>query len=321
MLPLNGSYMNRWIVDSFPDICLVDTHLGKTFVFGNTKKQKIVIIDNETVLNSDKFLPDYLIEPDNIYITKVNFFKTDDINEIKFCFFDIMEDIFALNHVKVQDAIKLIMPDDSAYSFLSLNRSVQEHRQILVNHLSKLQLLENSFVTYHRSNRKIKHLKKPNFDWYKNNFLPPDRVYNNFGEIPCTTNFLNYFIIKKEMQTSICLSAETDMRRFYPCEKSFLPLFTARIPIILSSKNHVAIMKNEGFDFFDDIVDNSYDQHRKRVDRIISAVDRNYDLLKRGIKLEGSLYKRCKKNFMHLKYDFFQKQLNDLKKYLEEKIL
>jgi hypothetical protein len=281
MQPLNGSYINRWIVNNFSNICLIDTHLDKLFVVGDTKKQKIIIVDNEVLVNIDDLLPEYLIESDNIYITKVSFFKKkQEDNEIRFPFFDILEDIFALNYITNKDAMQLIMPDNLTYTFLSLNRSVREHRQILIDHLCDYNLLQSSFVTYHRSNRQIPDLKDINFEWYKKDSIPPDRVYNNFYSIPCTTNFLNYFVIKKQIQTPICLMAETTMGTFYPCEKSFLPLFTARIPIILSSKGHIEIMRSEGFDFFDDLVDHSYDQKTKPVDRIKTAIDLNYNLLR-----------------------------------------
>lgn len=59
-------------------------------------------------------------------------------------------------------------------------------------------------------------------------------------------------------------------------EKSFIPLYFSQIPIIMSSVNHIKKMKDRyGFDFFDDIVDHSYDSEpnaKKRFEMIIKEV-------------------------------------------------
>ena len=59
-------------------------------------------------------------------------------------------------------------------------------------------------------------------------------------------------------------------------EKSFIPLYFSQIPIIMASVNHIKKMKDRyGFDFFDDIVDHSYDSEpneKKRFEMIIKEV-------------------------------------------------
>jgi hypothetical protein len=59
-------------------------------------------------------------------------------------------------------------------------------------------------------------------------------------------------------------------------EKSFIPLFFSQIPIIMASANHIKKMKDRyGFDFFDDIVDHSYDSElnpNKRFKMIIDEI-------------------------------------------------
>jgi hypothetical protein len=59
-------------------------------------------------------------------------------------------------------------------------------------------------------------------------------------------------------------------------EKSFIPLFFSQIPIIMASVNHIKKMKDRyGFDFFDDIVNHSYDSEpnpKKRFEMIINEI-------------------------------------------------
>lgn len=59
-------------------------------------------------------------------------------------------------------------------------------------------------------------------------------------------------------------------------EKSFIPLFFSQIPIIMASANHIKKMKDRyGFDFFDDIVNHSYDSElnpKKRFEMIIDEI-------------------------------------------------
>lgn len=59
-------------------------------------------------------------------------------------------------------------------------------------------------------------------------------------------------------------------------EKSFIPLFFSQIPIIMASANHIKKIKDRyGFDFFDDIVNHSYDSElnpQKRFEMIIEEI-------------------------------------------------
>ncbi len=59
-------------------------------------------------------------------------------------------------------------------------------------------------------------------------------------------------------------------------EKSFIPLYFSQIPIIMASANHIKKMKDRyNFDFFDDIVDHSYDNEpnaKKRFEMIINEI-------------------------------------------------
>lgn len=69
-----------------------------------------------------------------------------------------------------------------------------------------------------------------------------------------------------------------DNNNIHISEKSYKPLFYYQFPLILSSCGHVKKMKElHGFDFFDDIVDHSYDNEpnqRKRLDMFVNEIKR-----------------------------------------------
>jgi hypothetical protein len=61
-------------------------------------------------------------------------------------------------------------------------------------------------------------------------------------------------------------------------EKSYLPFYFFQIPIIVATKDHIKKMKETyGFDFFDDLIDHSYDSepnHNKRLKMILNEIIR-----------------------------------------------
>jgi hypothetical protein len=61
-------------------------------------------------------------------------------------------------------------------------------------------------------------------------------------------------------------------------EKSYLPFYFFQIPIIVATKDHIKKMRETyGFDFFDDLIDHSYDSepnHNKRLKMILNEIIR-----------------------------------------------
>lgn len=62
---------------------------------------------------------------------------------------------------------------------------------------------------------------------------------------------------------------EDDLESIHVTEKSFRPFFFYQIPLILGSQHHIKYMKEEyGFDFYDDIIDHSYDNEPNQTKRL-----------------------------------------------------
>ena len=64
-----------------------------------------------------------------------------------------------------------------------------------------------------------------------------------------------------------------DCNKVHITEKSIRPFYFNQIPIILKSKHHIKNMREKfGFDFFDDIIDHSYDNISSDKERFYSII-------------------------------------------------
>lgn len=102
-------------------------------------------------------------------------------------------------------------------------------------------------------------------------------------------------------------------------EKSFKPFFYYQFPIILATHNHIKKMRElYDFDFFDDIIDHSYDNEtnqRKRLYMLVEEIKRlsnNKDTLKEFYKNNYERFENNKNKVLELlfdtkDYEFFKK--------------
>jgi hypothetical protein len=172
------------------------------------------------------------------------------------------------------------------YLFLCHNRTSKNHRHGLLILLKKYNiisdvdwsLLENNsnvydiFTKYDIENlkeeinffSKIKMKKsffEKDFDWFD------DQNNIKWGKIYHSKTFENsYFNITTE--------SIFDTEDIHITEKSFKPFLALQFPLILASKHHIKIMKEiYDFDWFDDIIDHSYDNISNNRDRLFKFVE------------------------------------------------
>ena len=122
--------------------------------------------------------------------------------------------------------------------------------------------------------------------------LENKKVYKEFTELDIQSNASmkdrapKNFIANLETlfnETAVHLVAETvgfvkpEITIF--TEKSIHPICALNIPIWLGGWNMVKTWRNLGFDTFDDVIDNSYDECLNYFDRCFYAVEKNYRLL------------------------------------------
>ena len=185
--------------------------------------------------------------------------------------------------------------------FLCHNRRVRPHRYALLALLKKEGILEDvdwSLVCgYDATHFEFVNWYKEIFDvWDVKELLPeieyfhsvdikkcmfeenrtwfddkenPDGVY--WGETYTEPTYMeSYFNIVTESE----YSSDT----VHISEKSFKPFVTYQFPLILASPKHIkAIRKRYGFDFFDDVIDHSYDletDNRERLFKFVKEIKR-----------------------------------------------
>jgi hypothetical protein len=101
---------------------------------------------------------------------------------------------------------------------------------------------------------------------YANLLMPP--------EIP--HNYENSYV---NIVTETCFFNKENVIQI--TEKSFKPFFYYQFPMILATHQHIKSLKQKyNFDFFDDVIDHSYDDeldHKKRFNKFVKEIKRLYD--------------------------------------------
>jgi hypothetical protein len=118
------------------------------------------------------------------------------------------------------------------------------------------------------------HQKKSFYEEDKNWFREDNVNYVNWGKTyECMSYKHSYFNITTE--------TEFDTSEIHVTEKSFKPFVAYQFPLILASPNHISeIRKRYNFDWFDDIIDHSYDSitdHRERLFAFAKEIKRIND--------------------------------------------
>jgi hypothetical protein len=106
-----------------------------------------------------------------------------------------------------------------------------------------------------------KSIYEEQYEWFDDR---DNTDYINWGETYETLSYKNsYFNITTE--------TEFDTTEIHVTEKSFKPFVAFQFPLILASPGHIhEIRKRYDFDWFDDVIDHSYDNIQNNRDRIFA---------------------------------------------------
>lgn len=120
---------------------------------------------------------------------------------------------------------------------------------------------------------------------YKNVLSPPDipqNYINSYVNVVTETKFL-------DSENVIQIS-----------EKSLKPFFYYQFPMILATQHHIKAMKEKyGFDFFDDVIDHSYDNEpnqKKRFKLFVNELKRLHDNKENLIEFYRNNWRRFERN-------------------------
>jgi len=189
------------------------------------------------------------------------------------------------------------------FLFMTYNRMPKFHRFALLVHLMRHNILDNTDWSWLRG-YELSELylgRESDFIIYLNQCPLPEEILKfekeyktllnvqikkSIYEIDCQVDYPPSKIDTEASYSNyayknsyINIVTETNFDKndiILTSEKSFIPLFFSQIPIIMASANHIKKIKDRyGFDFFDDIVNHSYDSEldsNKRFKMIIDEI-------------------------------------------------
>ena len=287
----------------------------KYFELNNIDLDKVYCINNNSKLDEYKKKYDSSV---NVY--KINFLlycKIRDLKDAGGCYFE---------------------PEKHGKFFVTFNKSLKPHRVGLLNLLSKEGLLndinwsfvppedknfDSNFLNNVLENGDINEIFLNGLDYklsdYERDIYPLDE--NNKGQVSQTLTHIENFESYINSYVNITTESAFDRQQntIHISEKSFKPFFYFQFPIMVASQHHIKKMKElYELDFFDDIINHSYDNeadHKVRLKMIINEIKRINDNKDLFVKFYRNNQDRFEKNkqkiiglldFINKDYDFFK---------------
>ena len=218
--------------------------------------------------------------------------------------------------------------------FSFLNRNWSQGRSYLIEFLveNHPNLIDEGYITattfaYYSEYKKF--FKDLEFvDFYQ---TPRNRYFeeNNtkIDNIQCSLNLKNAFHIAENIPGKVFITVETEQERMFHTsnsvwgalisEKSLMPFLTKRIPLIIGSTPYVIkLLRDKGFDVFDDVIDHSYDLEPEYFKRLKLAIDLNKENILNVNKIQ-TYKERLEYNHNFLITDFYQNEVDELKQFLK----
>lgn len=287
----------------------------KYFELNDIDLSKVYCINNNSKLDEYK----------QKYNSKINVYK---INFLLYCKIRDLRDAGGC-HFEINKGGKF---------FLSFNKSLKPHRVGLLNLLANKNLLDNidwSFVPTGGERFDSNFLKEVLHDHTRNSLFLDNLDYklsdfeNDFYEYDEHTKdelsqkLTNIESFRSYINSYVNITTESafekQLNTIHISEKSFKPFFYYQFPIIVASQHHVKKMKElYDLDFFDDIIDHSYDNepdHKKRLQMVVDEIER----INNKREMFKDFYKNNQKrlelnkqkiigllNFINQDYDFFK---------------
>ena len=199
--------------------------------------------------------------------------------------------------VKHNVAEKFNFTSDKEFVFLCLNMNRRKHRDQTVK---LLQPFPSRLISYKAINWDLHNYSDDwTLDYYQNiNISVPHRII-----LRNTANLLQLRNIYQKCQFSVVTETRYELPFDFVTEKTTQCWLALHPALYVSNQGHVKLLREWGFDVFDDIFDHSYDllDNDKRISRL---VDLNRNVLKHGITDYDSLKDRLLKNRNHYLNNF-----------------
>ena len=295
--------------------------------FKSIKNFKILIfsehesLDEKNFKNLIEFLNSKEIEQDRIFLvnngSNLNYYNEKFKSKFNIYTYN------SLSRIKIMDMMRYGEFNFKKYKegkfFMTFNKEPKRHRYGLLCLLKKYNIIEdtNWSMVPTFSNNRDNNFYSPIFDIEDMNTLKDEISYfkeleYKFSDFETNNNFSYRSVIeltqiedgKNYEDTYINLTTESvfDEREniVHITEKSYKPFFYYQFPLILASENHIKTMKEKHkFDFYEDIIDYSYDNEIddiKRLKLYFKEVIRLNNIKKELIHFYKNNEERFKKN-------------------------
>lgn len=175
------------------------------------------------------------------------------------------------------------------YPFICLNNKNHIHREALIDHIAKYDLLDRGIVTWHKFNNQINGYK---FKYYDNSIRTIDDDF--------TTKLDSFLLPHQHFESFFHLVGEANINVHFISEKTILPILLKKPFACISKKGYNKRLTDLGFVLYDELIDYSYDDYDDVVDRAdilcksIANMSNNYTELYEMLrpKIEHN-YNRC----------------------------
>ena len=262
----------------------------------NNNIKLIYFIEDESIdINNFKLIDSYSnfekLNQRNIYVYNNNANMNTFVKNISSNLNVYKSSFLPITYSKKFTKFNIEFKPDKKFLFLVQNRRLKPHRFATMCFLMKNNILPKtdwSFIENHMLG---------NFDFFKSiflhNLLDDSSVYENEINVLANTIFkknyhettnddskyiLDFIIPETFLDSYINITTESHFVEsdIHITEKSFKPFYFYQIPIIIGTYGHIKKMKElYGYDFYEDIVDHSYDNEidpKKRLNMILNEI-------------------------------------------------
>lgn len=182
-----------------------------------------------------------------------------------------------------------VVSTDFKYPFICLNNKNSIHREALIDHLAKYNLIDRGVVTWHKFMNMYNGYK---FNYYDNSTRTIDDDFSTKQDS---------FIIPKQWHESFLhVVGESTVHAHFITEKTIIPMLLKKPLVTISRQGFNKKLLELGFKLYDEIIDYSYDDKESLIDRAdilcksIANMPTNYSQLYELLrpKIEYNYY-RC----------------------------
>lgn len=192
-----------------------------------------------------------------------------------------------------------VVNTDFKYKLISLNNKCHRHRQALVDHLAKYDLIKDNVVSWHKFNESEFHAY--DFKYFHNNVMTINDDFINRPD--------SFYIPEQWHESFLHVVGEATDRAYIISEKTVNPILLKKPFVCISKKGYNRKLTDLGFVLYDEILDYSYDDLddlTDRADRLCYSIKQMgnnykdlYNLLKPKIKHN---YNRCLEIIHDIRY-------------------